>query len=102
MSGGFGCYTDGSTQALDCAVQGLFAGVGGQAIFALLVSGVLAVGFYTATNGGIAVPAVILTLMGGFMVVLIPPQYQSTAQILIFVGMVAALLALANRYVLEV
>jgi len=96
-----GCYQDSSTSALDCAVQGLFGAVGGEGIFALILSGVLVLGFYIASDGGLAVPSVLLTLMGGLIISSLPAQYRSTAQILIFVGLVSGLLALANKYVMD-
>lgn len=96
-----GCYGSEGTSALDCATQGLFDAVLGQGVFALIVAALLVVSFYVATNGGIAVPATVLTLMGGFLIVAVPPQYQTTAQAIIFVGLVAGLLALANKYVMQ-
>jgi len=96
-----GCYTGTETNALDCAVQGLFSATLGQGVFALIVAAILVISMYVATNGGIAVPATLLTLMGSFLLVAIPPQYQTTAQVLIFVGMAAGVLALANKYVMQ-
>lgn len=98
----FACYKDPDTAAIDCAVQGLWAGVGGQEIFAFLVAGVLALGMYVASDGGMATPAVILTLTGSFLIASLPAQYQSTAQVVIFVGLVAAILALGQKYVMRV
>jgi len=100
-AGDFTCYTNNGTQPVDCAVQDLQGAVFGEAIFGLLVSGLLITSFYVATNGGLAVPAVMMTILGGVLVSVIPPQYQSTVQIIIFVGLVSGLLALANKYLMQ-
>lgn len=97
----FGCYKDPNSAAIDCAVQGLWASVGGQEIFAFLVAGMLALGMYVASDGGLATPATVLTLTGSFLLTSLPAQYQSTAQVVIFVGLVSAIMALGRKYVMR-
>jgi hypothetical protein len=96
------CYTDTSSNIIDCTVEGLHAGAGGAEVLGLLTASVLIVSFYVASNGGVAAAAVLTSVAGGVLVTTLPTQFQSTAQIVMFAGLVGAILALANRYVLEV
>lgn len=97
----YACYKNPDSATIDCAVQGLWTAVGGQEIFAFLVAGVLALGLYVAGDGGLATPATVLSLTGGILITSLPAQYRSSAMIVIFVGLVSALLALGNKYVMR-
>jgi hypothetical protein len=92
-----GDYTDGGL--LEAALNDLAAAVGGDAVFGLLVGGTLILAFYLASSGGLATPAVLTALVGGLMIPVLPAGMQRIAQVIIFLGLVAALLAGLDRWV---
>jgi len=92
-----GDYTDGGL--LDAALSDLSAAVGGDAVFGLLVGGVLLLSFYLASSGGLATPAVLTALIGGLMIPVLPAGYGRIAQVIMFLGLVAALAAGIDRWI---
>lgn len=95
------CYTDPSTPILECSINSLQAAVFGEQAFALIVSSVLIVAFYVASNGRLGAAAVLTTTVGGLFIGTLPVQYQTTAQIVMFMGLTVGLFAIAQRYVLR-
>lgn len=93
------CYTDGGMLA--CVLGDLAAAVGGQGQFGVLVGGVFLLSVWLAGDGDIATPAVMTVLAGGLLIPILPPSYASIARTIAFVGLVGALLAAGEKYVLE-
>lgn len=90
-------YTSGGL--LEAALNDLAAAVGGDGVFGLLAGGVLIMSFYLASSGGLATPAVLTALVGGLMIPVLPAGFARMAQVIIFLGLVAALLAGLDRWV---
>lgn len=93
------CYTDNPQGMLTCALDDIAAAVGGQAMFALLGGGTLIFAYYKASGGSLATPSVMLFLLGGLMIPSLPAQFQTMAQVLMFLGLVGAILAGLKKYV---
>jgi hypothetical protein len=89
-------YTDGGL--LDAALADLAGAVGGQASFGLIVGSVLMLAFYLASSGSLATPATLTALSGGILIASLPPGYGTMAQVVIFLGLAAAVLAALNKY----
>lgn len=90
-------YTDG--KMFEAALADLAAAVGGQEVFGLLVGAVLMLAFYLASNGGMASVAALTALSGGLLIASLPPGFQRVAQVVIFLGLVAAVYALIDKFV---
>lgn len=90
-------YTSGGL--LDAALNDLAAAVGGQQVFGLLVGGAVMLSFYLASNGGLATPATLTALSGGLLIAALPPGYRSIAQVIIFLGLAAAMMTVLVKYV---
>lgn len=90
-------YTSGGL--LKAALTDLAAAVGGDANFGLLVGGVLLLSFYIASNGGLATPATATALVGGIMIPALPPGFGRIAQVIIVLGLMAAIMAGLEKYV---
>jgi len=89
---------DPGTDMLEWSLGELGAAFGGPEVFAFLAGGVLLLSFYIASNGGLAAPATLTALVGGVLIASLPAQYQSMGQVVIFLGLVAALLAGFRTY----
>lgn len=94
-----GCYTDNPQGMLECALSDLAGAVGGQAMFALLGGGTVIFAYYKASGGSLATPSVMLFLLGGLMIPSLPANFQVMAQVLMFLGLVGAVLAGLDKYV---
>lgn len=94
-----GCYSAANSDKLACSLDDLAASVGGQIVFGLLAATVLLTSFYIASDGGLATPAVLTVLCGGFLISALPPAYQTMAQVVIFVGLAAGVMAGLDKYV---
>jgi len=86
------------TDMLEWSLGELGAAFGGEAAFGFMAGGVLLLSFYLASDGGLAAPATLTALVGGVLVAALPAGYQSMAQVVIFLGLVAALLAGFRAY----
>lgn len=93
------CYTDNPQGMLACALSDLAGAVGGQSMFALLGGGTILLAYYKASGGSLATPSVMLFLLGGLMIPSLPSQFQTMAQVLMFLGVVGAVLAGMKKYV---
>lgn len=93
------CYTDNPMGMLECGLADLAGAVGGQAMFALLAGGTIIFGYYKASGGSLATPSVMLLLLGGLMIPSLPAQFATMAQVLMFLGLVGAVLAGLKKYV---
>lgn len=92
-------YQDG--QMLEAALTDLAGAVGGQEMFGLIGGGTLMLVLYLASDGGMATPAVVMTLVGGLLISTLPPGYQTMAQVVIFLGLAAGVWAVLRKYALE-
>lgn len=93
------CYTDNPQGMLGCALGDLAASAGGQSIFALFGGGLFIMAYYLASGGKLATPSVMLLLLGGLMVPVLPAGYGTMAQVIMFLGVVGAILAGLDKYV---
>ena len=71
----------------------------GEAMVAGILSGALLIGFYIHSNN-IAMPAIIILLLGGTLSAVLPGPMVNMARTLIVIGMAATLFAVARRYVI--
>jgi len=94
-----GCYGSPGSDLLTCSLDALAAAVAGPTIFGLIAGGVLLTSFYLASNGGLATPAVLTALTGGLLISALPSAYQGIAQVIIFLGLAAAVMAGLGKYV---
>lgn len=97
-----GCYTSNPWNLLgECALPQLVAAVGSEQMFGLLIGGSLIAGLWLAGEGDLATPATVTVLVGGVLFPLLPGGYLGIARTVAFVGLVAALLAVLEKYYLE-
>lgn len=92
-----GDYTSGNL--LKAALNDLAAAVGGDVVFGLLVGGGVLFSFYLASDGGLATPATLTALLGGVLFGTLPGGFVRIGQVVIFVGLVAALFGLLDKFV---
>lgn len=93
------CYTNNPQGMLTCALSDLAGAVGGESMFALLGGGLIIGTYYLASGGSLATPSVMVFLLGALMIPSLPVQYQGMAQVLMFLGIVGAILAGLDKYV---
>ena len=102
--GSLSCFTGverPSDLFYDCIMADMTGAVGGEAMFGLLAGGLIMLVLYLAGDGDMAVPTVTTILLGSVMVPALPPQYTQMAYAIVVVGIAAAIIGLAGRYVLE-
>jgi hypothetical protein len=92
-------YLDGGM--LEAALADLAAAVGGEAVFGLLAGAMVMLTFYIASNGGLATPATLTALTGGVMIAALPVGFRAIGQVVIFLGLVGAVLSVFNKMVAE-
>jgi len=86
------------TDLLSWALGEIATAFGGPEVFGLLGGSVLLLAFYLASDGGLATPATLTVLTGGLLIGALPAGYQSMALVVIFIGIVGALLAGFEKY----
>jgi hypothetical protein len=99
MQTGLDCYVSQGDR-LACAFTDFAAATSGEAMFGLLLGGALLLSFYVASDGSVAVPAVMLTLTGAFLVPILPGQVAGIAGTVIIIGLAAGVFAGLRRYAL--
>lgn len=99
LQSGLDCYVSQGDR-LGCAFNDFAGATGGEAMFGLLLGGALLLAFYVASDGSVAVPAVILTLTGAFLVPILPVQVAGIAGTVIIMGLGAGIFAGLRRYTL--
>lgn len=92
------CWEQGN-DLMGCAAQSLVEPFG-IALFGLLVAGGMILGIWFAGDGDLATPAVLAILLGGIFLPVLSGGYVRIAQMFMFLGLVAALLAVARKYVM--
>lgn len=94
-----GCYLDG-VDLMTCALDDLVAATGGEALFSVLVGGLVLLCFYIAGRGSTAVPTVMTLLLGSLMIPLLPGEYADMAYAVVALGIAFGAMAVAKRYML--
>lgn len=97
---GFECYVDSERSMWGC-LFGTYTQPIGESLVGLIVGGMVLLGLYVASDGDLAVPAVVTTLFGGILVGALPGTYQSAAEIIMFLGLAAGVFAVLVRYLVE-
>lgn len=95
------CYANNPMNMLDCAFGDLAAATRGEAVLGLIFGGAIMLGFYNATDAGLATVAVLLILIGSLLIPVLPGFLSGVATTLMFLGLVAGVLAGIEKYVLE-
>ncbi len=88
--------------ALQWLLDTLVSAFGGPALFGLLLSAVIFVAFYVATNGDITTPTVALVLVGTVTVSMVPGNYSRIAYGIVVIGLGAAVWQVIKTYVISV
>lgn len=99
-AGAFSCYVnvDSPSGLVGCAV-GEYRGPVGDGLFGLIIGGGMLLSLYVASDGDLAVPAVITTLFGGALVPMLPGTYQGIAIAIMLIGLIGSLFAAGVKYV---
>lgn len=95
------CYTTVGNNYLTCILDDVVVALGGQAAFGLIVGSAVLFSLWWANDGRLGTPAVVVLISGGLMLPLLPPQYATVAQAFAFLGLVAAVVAVGQRYFLD-
>jgi hypothetical protein len=96
-----GCYTANNSDLLACSLADMSVATGGEGLFGILVGGATLLTFYIASDGGLATPGVLTALVGGILLPTLPPSYRSIALVIVFLGLVAAIMAGLKKYVMS-
>lgn len=91
------CYVDSSSDMLGCAITE-YTGTVGEALFGLIIGGILLLSLYVAADGDLVVPAVVTTLVGGGLIPLLPGSYQGIAIVIMFLGLIGSVFAVGVKY----
>jgi len=94
-------YTNPGADLLAEVLADLVAGAGSEAIFGVLVGGVLILSLWLAGDGDLATPSVMTVLVGGVLFPVLPGTYLGIARAVTFLGLVGAILAAVEKYYLE-
>ena len=87
---------------LDWAISNIYASLGGEALGGVFIGGAILISLYLAGSRSFATPAVVLILFGGILVPMLPGGMAQVATTIMLLGMVAAILAVAERYFIRV
>lgn len=91
------CYFGGD--ALQCLLDQMVSGLGGEQLFGLVLGATIFVAFYIASNGDLATPTVALILTGTVFVGMLPQNYQSIAYGVVVIGLAASVWTVLQQYV---
>jgi len=91
----------GGNDMLQAALDDLVFAAGGEAIFGLLVGGVLILALWIAGDGDLATPATITVLVGGVLFPILSGDYLNIARVVAFLGLAGVILATIEKYYLE-
>lgn len=101
MAPALDCYSTPGNNLLACVLDDAVGAFGGQAVFGLIVGTAVLFSLWWANDGRIGTPAVVVLISGGLMLPLLPAQYATLAQAFAFIGLVAAIVAVGQRYFLD-
>lgn len=92
--------TSPGTDYLDAILYELTSGLGTE-LFGLFVASFVFIMLYYASDGRFGVPAVVMTLAGGWLVAEVPAAYRGAPQVIVIVGLAAGVWAMMRRYFLR-
>lgn len=96
------CYANNPFNLLgECVLPQVIAAVGSEQMFGFILGGALIAGLWLAGDGDLATPATITVLVGGVLFPLLPGGYLGIARTVAFLGLVAVILAVLEKYYLE-
>ena len=94
-----GCFTQGTeADFTQCVLDSTFAAGPAPELVVLVMVGTLVTSLYIAGDGTIAVPAVVMILLGSIMVPLLPPQFRTLAYTVVVIGITAAAFTAYTRF----
>lgn len=76
-------------------------GIVGEGVFAVLIVGVLVLGYYIAGDSSIAGPTVLAMLLASFAVPILPGTYLNYFTAIVALGLTVAVYTSYRRFVLE-
>lgn len=92
------CWVDPDRNMARCAVEEYRSPIG-NALFGLIIGGIVMLPMYVASDGSLGVTAVITTLLGGALVPMLPGAYQGIALTIMLLGLVGSVFAVGVKYV---
>jgi len=95
------CYATPGNDLLQCALDDIAGSLGGDAVFGLLVAGVVMFVLWRSAGGSLGLPATFMVLAGGLILSALPAQYHAPARTIMVVELASGLFAIARRYVLN-
>lgn len=95
------CYATPGNNLLTCVLDDAVGAFGGQALFGLIIGSAVLFSLWWANDGRIGTPAVVVLISGGILLPLLPAQYATAARAFAFIGLVAAIIAVGQRYFLD-
>lgn len=101
MAPDLSCYSTPGNNIMTCVLDDVVAAFGGEAVFGLITGFAVLFALWWANDGRIGTPAVVVLVTGGLMLPLLPAQYASIARAFAFIGLVAAVVAVGQRYFLD-
>lgn len=84
-----------------CIFDPATTSTGGDPLFGLLVGGVVILSYFIASGGDLATPSVLTIIFGGILAQVLPGGLVGVAWAIAFVGLVGAIVAVSQRYVLS-
>lgn len=92
----------GTNDLARCMFRDFANAFGGEPTFGVFVGGVVMISLWIASpRQSIAAPAALTILLGSLLFPVLPGSYQEFAWTFIVIGLAAALLSVARRYVLD-
>lgn len=101
MAPALGCYSTPGNNLMTCVLDDVVAALGGEASFGLIVGGAVLFSLWWANDGRLGTPAVVVLVTGGILLPLLPAQYATIAQAFAFIGLVASIVVIGQRYFLD-
>lgn len=101
MAPALDCYTTAGNDLLTCLLDDSVAAFGGEAMMGTVIGAAIILAGFWANDGRMGTPAVIVIVSGGLLVPLLPAPYAGVARAIMFIGLVAAAVAVGQRYLLR-
>lgn len=97
---GIGCLPNNG--GWQCFVESTLGTLGGQAMAAFIIGGILMLSIYMASGYHPAPPAILAFVLGGILIPALPGQYQAVGTTIMLMGLVVGVWAILKNYTLEV
>lgn len=101
MAPDLACYTTPGNNLLTCILDDVTAAFGGEAMFGVIVGAFVILASYWANDGRVGTPVIIVMVSAGLLIPTLPEPYAGIARAFMFMGLVAAIVAVGQRYFLE-